>query len=99
MDKLTYITEEQLINYIETDLNSKPRHNTMALVEAINYVSYKTDIDSVDLMKLLLEDKPIAGQMTHSYGFHTHQGRDLVQGMQHAYYEEVQAEMNFTIND
>lgn len=89
------ITQEQLINYIKTDLNSEPRHNTMALVEAINYVSYRSDVEAVALMKLLLENKPISGQNTHSYGFHTANGRDLVQGMQDAYYEEVQIQDNY----
>ena len=93
MDKLKYITENQLINYIEDDLNSTPRHNTMALVEAINYVSDESDIDSIDLMELLLNNKPIAGQNTHSYGFHTWQGRELIEGMQNAYYEENQIQL------
>lgn len=99
MSKFKSITEEQLINYIKNDLNSEPRHNTMALVEAINYVSYRSDIDSVDLMKLLLENRPIVGQHTHSYGFHTYQGRELIEGMQNAYYEELEADLNFTIED
>jgi len=41
-------------------------------------------------MQLLLENKPINALHTHSYGFHTANGRSLIEGMQNAYYEEVQ---------
>ena len=41
-------------------------------------------------MQLLLENKPIEALHTHSYGFHTHVGRDLIEGMQNAYHEEIQ---------
>ena len=84
------MTGEQIEKYIREDLESEPRHNCEALAEAINYVSHKVDYDSFALMQLLLEDKPISALHTHSYGFHTHSGRDLIEGMQNAYYEEVQ---------
>ena len=41
-------------------------------------------------MQLLLENKPISKLMTHSYGFHTHGGRELIEGMKNYYYEENQ---------
>ena len=41
-------------------------------------------------MRLLLENEPISDLYTHSYGFHTRNGRELIEGMQNAYYEEVQ---------
>ena len=44
----------------------------------------------MDFMQLLLENKPIAELNTHSYGFHTHGGRELIEGMQNAYHEEIQ---------
>ena len=45
-------------------------------------------------MQLLLENKPIEALHTHSYGFHTHNGRELIQGMQNAYHEEIQFYVN-----
>ena len=84
------MTGEQIENYIREDLGYEPRHNCIALAEAINYVANKVDYDSFALMQLLLEDKPISALHTHSYGFHTHSGRDLIEGMQGAYYEEIQ---------
>ena len=84
------MTGEQIEKYIRKDLESEPRHNCEALAEAINYVAGKVEFDSFRLMQLLLEDKPIAELNTHSYGFHTHSGRELIEGMQNAYYEETQ---------
>ena len=41
-------------------------------------------------MRLLLENKPIDALHTHSYGFHTANGRSLIDGMINTYHEEVQ---------
>ena len=48
------------------------------------------DHDAFELMRLLLENKPIDALHTHSYGFHTANGRSLIESMQDAYYTEVQ---------
>jgi hypothetical protein len=84
------MTGEQIENYIINKLDSKPRHNCEALAEAINYVAYNIEFDSFRLMQLLLENKPIDDLHTHSYGFHTANGRRLIKDMQSAYYEEIQ---------
>lgn len=84
------ITGEQIENYITTQLECKPRHNCEALAVAINHIADEVDYDSFALMQLLLENKPIDALHTHSYGFHTANGRSLIEGMQNTYYEEVQ---------
>ena len=84
------MTGEQIENYITTQLECKPRHNCEALAEAINHIAEEVDHDAFELMRLLLENKPIDALHTHSYGFHTANGRSLIEGMQNAYYEEVQ---------
>ena len=84
------ITSEQIENYIINELDSKPRHNCMALAEAINHVADETGYEPFALMQLLLENKPIDALHTHSYGFHTANGRSLIEGMQNAYHTEVQ---------
>ena len=81
---------EQVENYIRTELDSEPRHNCEALAEAINHIAAEVEYDSFALMQLLLENKPIDALHTHSYGFHTRNGRSLIEGMQNVYYEEVQ---------
>ena len=84
------ITGEQIENYITTQLECKPRHNCEALAVAINHIADEVEYDSFALMQLLLENKPIDALHTHSYGFHTANGRSLIEGMQNTYYEEVQ---------
>jgi hypothetical protein len=84
------ITGEQIENYITTQLECKPRHNCEALAVAINHIADEVEYDSFALMRLLLENKPIDALHTHSYGFHTANGRSLIEGMQNVYYEEVQ---------
>ena len=84
------VTGEQIENYISNELDSKPRHNWEALAVAINHIADEVEYDSFALMQLLLENKPIDALHTHSYGFHTANGRSLVEGMQNTYYEEVQ---------
>jgi len=84
------ITGEQIKDYIINELDSKPRHNVEALAVAINHIADEVEYDSFALMQLLLENKPIDALHTHSYGFHTSNGRSLIEGMQNTYYEEVQ---------
>ena len=84
------MTGEQIEKYIREELNSEPRHNCIALAEAINHVSNEVEYDPFALMQLLLENKPIDALHTHSYGFHTRNGRSIIEAMQNTYYEEVQ---------
>ena len=84
------MTGEQIENYITTQLECKPIHNCEALAEAINHIAKEVDHDAFELMRLLLENNPIDALHTHSYGFHTANGRSLIESMQDAYYTEVQ---------
>lgn len=84
------ITGEQIETYIKEKLRCKPRHNVEALAVAINHIADEVEYDPFALMQLLLENKPIDALHTHSYGFHTANGRSLIEGMKNTYYEEVQ---------
>ena len=86
------MTGEQIENYITTQLECKPRHNCEALAEAINHIAEEVDHDAFELMQLLLENKPIDALHTHSYGFHTANGRSLIEGMQNAYHIKEQTD-------
>ena len=86
------MTGEQVENYIKTQLECKPRHNCEALAEAINHIAKEVNHDAFELMRLLLENKPIDALHTHSYGFHTANGRSLIEGMQNAYYIKEQTD-------
>jgi len=84
------MTGEQIENYIIKELDSEPRHNCEALAEAINHIAAEVDYGAFELMRLLLENEPIDALHTHSCGFHTANGRSLIEGMQNVYHEEIQ---------
>ena len=79
------MTKNQVEMYIRTDLDSTPRHDCKALASAINEVAKEVKHDGYALMELLLCNIPIPELHTHSYGFHTANGRGLIESMQHAY--------------
>ncbi len=76
----------QIKDYIVNTLEQEPRHNCSALAKAITKASKKFSQDQFDMMHLLLENKPI-GSHTHSYGFHTSYGRNLIDTMADYYYQ------------
>ena len=81
------MTGEQIENYIRQELNSEPRHDVYALADAINDVAEEIEYDSFDLMRLLLENVAIDNLHTHSYGFHTANGREIINAIKSKYYE------------
>ena len=86
------MTGKQIENYIVKELDSEPKHNCEALAEAINYIAAEVNYNAFELMRLLLENEPIDALHTHSYGFHTANGRSLIEGMQNAYYIKKQTD-------
>ena len=82
------MTEEQVEKYIKEDLGMEPRHDCYALSEAINYIAEDLEHDNeLELLQLLIENKPINRLMTHSYGFHTASGRNIIETIKSKYYE------------
>ena len=81
------LTSSIVERYITEELGSEPRHNTESLSRAINEVADSIDHCSYELMELLLANKPIDDLHTHSYGFHTANGRNLINEMQSNYLE------------
>ena len=76
----------QVKDYIVNTLEQEPRHNCSALAKAITRASKKFNQNQFDMMYLLLENSPI-DSYTHSYGFHTAYGRELIETMQDYYYQ------------
>ena len=85
MDKLTVkkATDYITLNY------EQPRHNMLALVKSCKNVAKQYGIDPIDMFKLVIENKPIHSVHTHSYGFHTGNGRELIESVHSAYYENL----------
>ena len=63
----------------------RPRHNVEFLVKACQMTAKDYGLKSVDLFFLLIENRDIGG--THSYGFHTAYGRELIETMQSYYFQ------------
>ena len=81
------MTGEQVRKYIENELGCDPVHEVDALANAITEMSQQLVHDECELMWLLLENRPINSLMTHSYGFHTANGRGIINSLKGKYYE------------
>jgi hypothetical protein len=81
------MTATQITNYLVNEYG-ECRHDAYALAEAINQTREDMDHDDEwDLFHLLVENKPINSLMTHSYGFHTRNGRGIIERIKSYYYE------------
>ena len=81
------MTATQIKTYLENEYG-ECKHDAYALAEAINQTQQDMDYeDEWDLFHLLIENKPINRLMTHSYGFHTANGREIINRIQDYYYE------------
>ena len=78
-----------VFEYIQDDLNSEPRHDCEALAFAANEVAYlyQSSTNPRQVIEFMLANKPIPTLATHSYGFHTANGREIINSLQHKYYE------------
>ena len=81
------MVEKEVEKYIMRDLGFIPRHDCEALAAAITDMAEEIDTDEHKLMELLLNNKPINSLMTHSYGFHTRTGREIINKLKEKYYE------------
>ena len=78
------------LKYIRTHFNEQgyePRHSFHKLKKSCNKLAKETGLKAESLFHLLIENEPIKGAYTHSYGFHTRQGRSLIETLQQYYYE------------
>tara|TARA_R110000824_G_scaffold289328_1_gene477881 strand:+ start:190 stop:444 length:255 start_codon:yes stop_codon:yes gene_type:complete len=81
------MTGEQIRKYIENELGCEPIHEVNALASAIENVAEELDHSEFELMELLLHNKPIDALCTHSYTFHTANGRHIIETLKEKYYE------------
>ena len=81
------MTGKQVEKYIMIDLGMIPRHDCHALADAITEMGEELDYDECELMYLLLENREIPALHTHSYGFHTRNGREIIETIKEKYYE------------
>ena len=86
------MTATQIKTYLENEYG-ECKHDAYALSEAINYIAEDLEHDNeLELLQLLIENKPINRLMTHSYGFHTSGGRAIIESIKNKYYEYEEEE-------
>ena len=78
---------EEIKDYVEHDLECELRHD----VDALAFAAEKTanlfsDVEPMRVIKFMLGNEPI-GSFTHSYGFHTREGRAMREFFSTKYYE------------
>jgi len=81
------MTGKQVEGYIKYTLQMTPRHDCDALAQAVTDMAAELEYDESELLFLLLENRPIVDLHTHSYGFHTANGRHIIETLKEKYYE------------
>ena len=72
------MTGKEIEKYIMRDLGFIPRHNMEALsIAAEITANLFEDVEPKRVIEFMLDDKPIGACYTHSYGFHTREGRAM----------------------
>ena len=85
--KVTKVTEKQIKQYFK-DGGFKPRHSIAGLKNAANRLATEAGAESAyNVLMLVLSNRPLEGFWTHSYGFHTAEGRHLIETFQTYYYD------------
>ena len=77
----------QIKTYLENEYG-ECRHDAYAMAEAVNQTREDMDYENEwDLFHLLVENKPIPSLYTHSYGFHTANGRGIIERIKSYYHQ------------
>ena len=81
------MTGTEVLKYLEKQ-DGECKHDEYAMAEAVNQTREDMDYENEwDLFHLLVENKPIPSLHTHSYGFHTANGRGIIERIKSHYYE------------
>ena len=87
------LTKKKVESYITERSGEELRHCPDAIANACNEMmrkfnnEFSGELDAKDLMKLLFFNDPIPSLHTHSYGFNTATGRNIIETLKMKYYE------------
>ena len=87
------LTKKKVESYMTERSGEELRHCPDAIANACNEMmrkfnnEFNGELDAKDLMKLLFFNDPIPSLHTHSYGFHTRTGRNIIETLKMKYYE------------
>ena len=90
---MSKLTKEKVENYMKWRTDEELKHCPHAIANACNDVAIKYNsefderLNAKELMKLLFFNDPIPQLHTHSYGFHTATGRNIIETLKYKYYE------------
>ena len=82
------ITSKKVEKYFKSRTDEELRHCPDCLAAACNDSAIVFNHDrALDMLKLLCFNDHIPSLFTHSYGFHTATGRDIIETLKQFYYE------------
>ena len=87
------LTSKKVKDYFVWRTDSEMRHCPDCIAAACNDIAIKYNnefgerLNAKELMKLLFFNDPIPQLHTHSYGFHTGTGRNIIETLKMKYYE------------
>ena len=87
------ITSKKVKEYMEWRTDEELRHCPDCIAAACNDMvikfndEFNQEIKAKDFMKLLFFNDPIPGLHTHSYGYNTATGRNIIETLKYKYYE------------
>ena len=92
---MTKLTTKKVKQYMAWRTDEELRHCPECIALACNEMVIKFSnefttpvLKAEDFMKLLFFNDPIEGLFTHSYGFHTATGRNIIETLKMKYYED-----------
>jgi len=77
---------QEIQEYIENNYG-EVRHNTNAMELALQVTADEYNVSTKELFHLVIENVPM--EYTHSYGFHTAYGRELIDTFKYKYDESL----------
>ena len=88
------LTSKKVKDYFTQRTNEELKHCPEAIAAACNDMikeyannDFAKAAEAMDYLRLLFFNDPIKGMFTHSYGFHTATGRNIIETLKMKYYE------------
>ena len=88
------LTSKKVEDYFAWRTDEKLKHYPECIALACNDMvkeyannDFAKAAEAMDYLRLLFFNDPIKGMFTHSYGFHTRTGRDIIETLKIKYYE------------
>ena len=90
---MTKLTTKKVKQYMAWRTDEELRHCPDCIAAACNDMvikfndEFNQELKAKDFMKLLFFNDPIPGLHTHSYGYNTATGRNIIETLKYKYYE------------